>query len=103
MTMAFIDLRFYRSKKTVAKKTKAKVMAKDSDPLLDVVRKGVKKLLTNQQKEATEYDVDTAIKRIERITTNTTDQGADNLTEWLNETRKGERPLRFDSSSVAQD
>jgi hypothetical protein len=81
--MVFVDVRFYESRKTVTAKSKTKVVAKESDLLRTVVRNAVVKLLKSEGKDAADSDVDAAIKRIQAITTNTTDPGASDLIEFL--------------------
>jgi hypothetical protein len=82
-TMVFVDVRFYESRKTVTAKRKTKVVAKESNLLRTVVRNAVVKLLNSEGKDAADSDIDAAIKRIEAITTNTTDPGASDLIEFL--------------------
>jgi len=67
-TMVFVDVRFYESRKTITAKSKAKVVAKESDLLRTVVRNAVMKLLKSEGKDAADSDVDDAIKRIQAIT-----------------------------------
>eukprot|EP00984_Skeletonema_dohrnii_P019673 scaffold9466_cov85-Skeletonema_dohrnii-CCMP3373.AAC.1 len=83
--MVFIGVRFHESRETVKAKIITKVIAKESDLLLSVVKNGVAKLLKREGKDPTDKAVDAAIKRIESITTNTTDPGACDLLDFIGE------------------
>mmetsp|Transcript_17998 Transcript_17998/g.36129 ORF Transcript_17998/g.36129 Transcript_17998/m.36129 type:complete len:139 (-) Transcript_17998:1347-1763(-) len=86
--VAYISLRLYEdAKRPETKKFRTRVCSFDSDHLCTVIKKGVRTYLDeiNPEGDVDDNAVDSAIRRIRKMTCGTTDPGAMNLVQFIDD------------------